>query len=90
MTNNAIVPTTTEILSEFTGGSTSEVAMMIGVGVVKDSDAVFFQYVGQEQPPQALTMPSSGRPLTRLANVRLTGISIAEGVGEFNSIKLNL
>ncbi len=90
MTNNAIVPTTTEILSEFTGGSTSEVAMMIGVGIVKDSDAVFFQYVGGESAPQALTMPSSGRPLTRLANVRLTGISIAEGVGEFNSVKLNL
>jgi len=64
--------------------------MMIGVGIVKDSDAVFFQYVGGENAPQALTMPSSGRPLTRLANVRLTGISIAEGVGEFNSIKLNL
>jgi hypothetical protein len=90
MSNNSIVPTTAEVLSEFTGGSTTEVAMMIGVGVVKDSDAVYFQYVGQEQPPQALTMPSSGRPLTRLANVRLTGISIAEGVGEFNSVKLNL
>ena len=64
--------------------------MMIGVGIVKDSDAVFFQYVGGESAPQALTMPSSGRPLTRLANVRLTGISIAEGVGEFNSVKLNL
>ncbi len=75
MTNsNAIVPTSAEILSEFTGGGQSAVARMIGIGVVKDSDAVFFQYLGDEQPPQALTMPSSGRPLTRLANIRLVGI----------------
>ena len=44
----------TSILAEFTGGAQSEIAMMIGVGVVKDSDAVFFQYLGDKQPPQAL------------------------------------
>ena len=87
---NAIVPTSAEILSEFTGGGSSEVSMMIGIGVVKDSDAVFFQYLGDEQPPQALTMPSSGRPLTRLANIRLVGIEVADNIGEFNSTKLNL
>ena len=87
---NAIVPTSAEILSEFTGGGQSEVSMMIGIGVVKDSDAVFFQYLGDEQPPQALTMPSSGRPLTRLANIRLVGIEVADNIGEFNSTKLNL
>ena len=87
---NAIVPTTAEILSEFTGGGQSAVSMMIGIGVVKDSDAVFFQYLGDEQAPQALTMPSSGRPLTRLANIRLVGIEVADNVGEFNSTKLNL
>jgi hypothetical protein len=90
MSDNNTLATTNTILAEFTGGSSSEVEMMIGIGIVKDSDAVFFQYLGDEMQPQALTMPTSGRPLTRLANIRLTGISIAENVGEFNSTKLNL
>jgi len=81
---------TTAVLAEFTGGNSSDVAMMIGIGLVKDSDAVFFQYLGEEQTPQALTLPTSGKPLTRLSNVRLAGISIAEDVGEFKSTKLNL
>ena len=51
------------VLSEFVGGSTSDVAMMIGVGLVKDSDAVFFQYLGEEQSPRALTIPTSGKPV---------------------------
>ena len=63
--------------------------MMIGVGLVKDSEAVFFQYLGEEQTPSALMMPS-GKPLTRLANVTLAGIDIAEDIGEFKSTKLNL
>ena len=63
--------------------------MMIGIGLVKDSEAVFFQYLGEEQTPSALMMPS-GRPLTRLANVTLAGIDVADGIGEFNSTKLNL
>jgi hypothetical protein len=71
------------------GGSSSDVEMMIGVGLVKDSDAVFFQYLGEEQQPQALVLPS-GKPCTRMANVRLASISIADEVGEFNSTKLNL
>ena len=77
------------VLAEFTGGGSSDVSMMIGIGLVKDTDAVFFQYLGEEQTPQALMLPS-GKPLTRLANVRLAGISIAEDIGEFNSTKLNL
>jgi len=81
---------TTAVLAEFTGGNSSDVAMMIGIELVKDSDAVFFQYLGEEQTPQALTLPTSGKPLTRLSNVRLAGISIAEDVGEFKSTKLNL
>ena len=90
MSDLAITNDTAAILGEFTGGGQSDVSMMIGIGLVKDSDAVFFQYVGNDMPPQALMMPSSGRPLTRLANVRLVGINIAENVGEFNSTKLNL
>ena len=77
------------LLSEFSGGSSTDVAMMIGVGLVKDTEAVFFQYLGDEQQPSALMLPS-GKPLTRLANVTLCGIDIAEEVGEFKSTKLNL
>ena len=77
------------LVSEFAGGSSSDVSMMIGIGLVKDSEAVFFQYLGEEQQPSALMMPS-GRPLTRLANVTLAGIDIAEDIGEFKSTKLNI
>ena len=90
MTNSAITPVdNSALLAEFSGGSNSDVSMMIGIGLVKDSEAVFFQYLGEEQTPSALMMPS-GRPLTRLANVTLAGIDIAEDVGEFKSTKLNL
>ena len=89
--NTAITVNATEaLMAEFTGGSTGSVEMMIGVGLVKDSDAVFFQYMGEEQQPVALTMPTSGKPLTRLANVTLAGLDIAEDVGEFKSTKLNI
>ena len=80
---------TGQILSEFTGGSTTDVAMMIGIGLVKDSDAVFFQYVGDEQPAQALSYPS-GKPVTSMKNVRLNGIEVIDGFGEFSATKINL
>ena len=90
MTTTAITPVdNTALLAEFSGGSSTDVAMMIGIGLVKDSEAVFFQYLGDEQTPSALMMPS-GRPLTRLANVTLAGIDVADDIGEFNSTKLNL
>ena len=90
MTTTAITPVdNSALLAEFSGGSSTDVAMMIGIGLVKDSEAVFFQYLGEEQTPSALMMPS-GRPLTRLANVTLAGIDVADGIGEFNSTKLNL
>ena len=90
MTTTAITPVdNSALLAEFSGGGATDVAMMIGIGLVKDSEAVFFQYLGEEQTPSALMMPS-GRPLTRLANVTLAGIDVADGIGEFNSTKLNL
>lgn len=90
MTTLAKIDTITgQILSEFTGGSTTDVAMMIGIGLVKDSDAVFFQYLGDEQPAQALSYPS-GKPVTKMANVRLNGIEVVDGIGEFASTKLNV
>ena len=89
MTTSALSVDTTSVLAEFAGGQSSDIAMMIGIGLVKDSEAVFFQYVGDDQTPQALMLPS-GKPLTRMGNVRLAGISIAEDIGEFKSTKLNL
>ena len=77
------------IVAELGGSSVNSVEMMIGIGLVKDSDAVFFQYLGEEQQPSALMLPS-GKPCTRMANVRLSGLSVADGIGEFNSTKLNI
>jgi len=89
MTSTLATTDNTAILAEFTGGSTTDVAMMIGIGLVKDSDAVFFQYVGEEQPAQALSYPS-GKPVTRMANVKLRGVEVVDDIGEFKSTKLNL
>ncbi len=90
MTTSAITPVdNSALLAEFSGGSSTDVSMMIGIGLVKDSEAVFFQYLGDEQTPSALMMPS-GRPLTRLANVTVAGIDVADDIGEFKSTKLNL
>lgn len=89
MTNLAVRPETAALVSEFAGGSSSDVSMMIGVGLVKDSEGVFFQYLGDDQQPTALMLPS-GKPLTRMANVRLAAVEIAEDIGEFKSTKLNL
>ena len=78
-----------EFVSELVADQPSSVDMMIGIGLVKDTDAVYFQYLGEEQSPSALMLPS-GKPCTRLPHVTLTGIEIAEDIGEFNSTKLNL
>ena len=78
-----------EFVSELVADQPSSVDMMIGIGLVKDTDAVYFQYLGEEQSPSALMLPS-GKPCTRLPHVTLTGIEIAEDIGEFNSAKLNL
>ena len=77
------------LLEEFSGGQTSDVDMMIGVGLVKDTEAVFFEYLGDDEEPAAL-MRKNGRALTRMPNVVLSGIDIAEDIGEFKSTKLNL
>ena len=77
------------LVAEFAGGTDSSVDMMVGIGVLKDSDAVFFQYLGESNEPAAL-MLQSGKPLTRMGNVTLTGISVADDIGEFNATKLNV
>jgi len=85
------VADTASIVAEFGGSSQQTVDMMIGVGVVKDSEAVFFQYVGDDQT-SALVQPS-GKPVTRIGNVQLTGLSIADDVyaeAGFKGDKLNV
>ena len=77
------------LLEEFSGGQTSDVDMMIGIGLVKDTEAVFFEYLGDDEEPAAL-MRKNGRALTRMPNVVLSGIDIAEDIGEFKATKLNL
>ena len=78
------------IVAEFAGGSSSDVDMMIGVGVVKDSDAVYFQYLGDVQAPRALTVPTSGKPVFNLVNIRVVGLEVAEDIGTFKATKLNV
>lgn len=72
------------------GGEAPEINMMIGVGVVKESEAVLFHYVGNEEQPQALMHPRTGNPLTRLSNVKLVGLDIAKNIGTENATKLNV
>ena len=78
----------TAIVSELIEQNENSIEMMIGIGLVKDSDAVFFQYMG-EKDHQALMLPS-GKPLTRLQNVKVLALTIAEDIGEFKSTKLNV
>ena len=90
MTTTTRPDTAIELVSQLSGDSLTpeNVCMMIGIGTDKDSPAVFFQYLG-EKNYKALMLPN-GKPLTSLINVRLQGLSVADGVGEFESTKLNL
>ena len=76
------------LAAEFGGSSAASVDVMIGVGLIKDSEAVFFQYVGDDKK-QAL-MQANGKPVTSIYPVNITGVAITEPIGEFNQIKLNL
>ena len=85
----ALATSTSAIVSEFSGGSSSNVAMFIGIGLVKDSDAVFFQYKEEGEQPVALLQPS-GKHLSTLANVTLVDVSIYEPGDEYNTLKVNI
>ena len=76
------------LLSELSGGNAPQVDYMFGIGLVKESDAVYFQYLGDDSK-EALVY-ENGKPVTRFPNVRITGLSIGEGIGEFNQTKLNV
>lgn len=85
----ALATSTSAIVSEFSGGSSSKVAMFIGIGLVKDSDAVFFQYKEGEETPIPLLEPS-GKHLSTLANVTLVDVSIYEPGDDYNTLKVNI
>jgi hypothetical protein len=86
-----ITPANNDVNALVADVSTGDVTVdfMFGVGLVKDSEAVFFQYVGDNATPQALVQ-ANGKPVTRIGNVYLSGISIVEDFGEFNQTKLNI
>ena len=47
-----ITPAATNVLADMMGGGGADqrdIAMMIGIGLNKESDAVFFQYLGEEK-----------------------------------------
>jgi len=71
------------------GGEAPEINMMIGIGVVKESEAVLFHYIGNDEKPAAL-MTKAGKPLTRLGSVKLVDIDIVTGIGTENATKLNV
>ena len=71
------------------GGEAPEINMMIGIGVVRESEAVLFHYIGNDEKPAAL-MTKAGKPLTRLGNVKLVDIDIVTGIGTQNATKLNV
>lgn len=82
---------TTALIAELGGQASQSVDFMIGVGLVKDSDAVFFQYQGEEQ--KTALMEPSGKPCTRIGQVFLTGLTIIDNVYEdagFSGSKLNV
>ena len=79
------------LVAEFSGGAQSSVDIMLGIGLQKDSEAVFFQYKGDDTV-EALVQ-ASGKPVTRIAPVRLTGITIADGIYKdagFDGSKVNI
>jgi hypothetical protein len=82
---------TASLVAELGGQATQSVDYMIGIGLVKDSDAVYFQYVGDEQ--KTALMEPSGKPVSRIGNVFLTGLTIIDDVyaeAGFSGSKLNV
>ena len=51
MTTSIVKPDTASIIADISsGGAAPTVDVMIGIGLQKDSEAVFFQYQGDERP----------------------------------------
>ena len=80
----------TSILTEFTGGSVAPVDydLLIAVGVMKESDAVFFRY--EDSKPIPLVNQANGKPLQTFKDVVCYGIEVVHDIGTFKASKLNL
>ncbi len=90
-TNSPQTTDTSALVAEFAGSSSTSYDILVGIGLVKDSDAVFFQYKGDDQK-EAL-MQSNGKPVTRIYPVQITGVKIEENPyanSGFSGTKLNI
>lgn len=90
VSESATTNSSSALVAEFAQSGGVSVDFMIGIGLVKDSDAVFFQYQGDQQK-QALVQ-SNGKPVTRIAPVKLTGVAVEDNPyeGFESSGKLNI
>ena len=94
MTLASNAPQTTDtsaLVAEFAGSSSTSYDILVGIGLVKDSDAVFFQYKGDDKK-EAL-MQSNGKPVTRIYPVQITNVKIEENPyanSGFTGCKLNI
>ena len=78
-------------LNESHRSNTTSYDILVGVGLVKDSDAVFFQYKGDDKK-EALRQDND-KPVTRIAPVQITNVKIEENPyanSGFSGTKLNI
>jgi hypothetical protein len=91
MTNTLAPVSVASIVAEFGAEDQQTADIMLGIGLQKDSEAVFFRYEGDDKI-NALVHPS-GKPVTRIGNVYLTGLTIANDIYKdagFSGDKLNV
>lgn len=90
--NTAATTDSSALVAEFGGSSsTTSYDILVGVGLVKDSEAVFFQYKGDDQK-EAL-MQANGKPVTRIYPVQFSNVTIEENPyasSGFEGCKLNI
>ena len=82
---------TSALVADFGQSSSSTYDVLVGIGLDKTSDAVFFQYKGDEQK-EAL-MQKNGKPVSRIYPVQITGVKIEENPyanSGFTGCKLNI
>ena len=82
---------TASLVAVLGGQPTQTVDYMIGIGLVKDSDAVYFQYLGDDE--KTALMEPSGKPISRIGHVFLTGLTIIDDFyaeSGFSGSKLNV
>ncbi len=68
--------TSSALVAELGGSSHDAVDYMIGIGLIKDSEAVYFQYAGDDN--KVALMQPNGKPVTRIGPVLVTGITVKD------------